>query len=544
MRTSHRFGQCALVSGSMLARSAVVISLIALLALNDRVSAGGVAVAGTLTVNSSFAGPYDTNFGFVPGPGFEPVCAPYAAPKVAEGPLLVWPNPNPGGILHMAANWNVGEFYTTGQYTFQKPLASLVQGVLPGNNWYVRDPQLLYDWASGDPSGYGRFINVAAASDPVAQHAWITVAATYIPEGYAANNNIDDCVYAIDANVQADGSSTQFWATEPRAAMSANALVVTANMRAFADSSYQYTKLWVIPKQNIYNIPKQFCPLGPLIPSLVTSGLQNADGSLAPNVRPAKSYAVGSSTTYLLSAPGGNALTLWALDTQQLTLSPGLTGRSVPVSPYTGVASVQQEGTNTQISTGGYPLANVIYQPTSGLWTVHTTACPWNTAQSCMKWYQIDPVAGAALQDRQYGYSDASVYAPAVAVNRAGNAVFVFNYSGPNYYPSIGYAGRFAGDPTNSLPYYGTVKAGVGIYDRGAPAFYSSADVDPINDNRFFIISAYASGQNGLCPAGSVKPNQPNYDWATWVGNLSFTATPAPPPPAPPPQGRKAPSLR
>ena len=97
MRTSHRFGQCALVSGSMLARSAVVISLIALLALNDWVSAGGVAVAGTLTVNSSFAGPYDTNFGFVPGPGFEPVCAPYAAPKVAEGPLLIWPNPNPAG---------------------------------------------------------------------------------------------------------------------------------------------------------------------------------------------------------------------------------------------------------------------------------------------------------------------------------------------------------------------------------------------------------------------------------------------------------------
>ena len=78
---------------------------------------------------------------------------------------------------------------------------------------------------------------------------------------------------------------------------------------------------------------------------------------------------------------------------------------------------------------------------------------------------------------------------------------------------------------------------GVDVYTRGAPALRSSADIDPIDDNRFWFIGAYSGGKFLTCPDGSA-----NYDWATWAGILSFTGPlppmppPLPHPPAPAPQ--------
>jgi hypothetical protein len=181
-----------------------------------------------------------------------------------------------------------------------------------------------------------------------------------------------------------------------------------------------------------------------------------------------------------------------------------------------------QKGTTQLINTGDTRLVNAVYFRRSGLWTAHTTACPNNPNRSCMKWYQIDPVGGIAMQDSYWGYSVDFVYAPAVAANRNGDAVFVFNTSSANHYVDIDAAGRAAGDPPNTLQSPGfQVKTGSDIYTRGAPALHSAADLDPTNDNLFWVFGAHAfgnaSGLNATCPSGAV-----NHDWATWVGAVSF----------------------
>ena len=153
---------------------------------------------------------------------------------------------------------------------------------------------------------------------------------------------------------------------------------------------------------------------------------------------------------------------------------------------------------------------------------MQTAACPNQPGRSCFKWYQLNPVAGTVIQDSYFGYSVDFVYAPAVVANRNGDAVFVFNASSSNHYVDVDFVGRAAGDAANTLQSPGfQLKAGRDIYTRGAPASHSAADLDPTNDNRFWVYGAYAfgnaSGRNATCGGGAV-----NHDWAIWVGAVSF----------------------
>jgi hypothetical protein len=135
----------------------------------------------------------------------------------------------------------------------------------------------------------------------------------------------------------------------------------------------------------------------------------------------------------------------------------------------------------------------------------------------------------AVLQEAAFGFTDSYVYAPTVAVSENGNAVFVFNSSDAKHFVGVYAVGRDSRDPPSTVQMSQNIllKPGVDVYTRGAPALRSSADIDPIDDNRFWFIGAYSGGKFLTCPDGSA-----NYDWATWAGILSFTG---PLPPMPPP---------
>jgi hypothetical protein len=191
-------------------------------------------------------------------------------------------------------------------------------------------------------------------------------------------------------------------------------------------------------------------------------------------------------------------------------------------TPYSVAPAAQQKATSfvpspPPILTGDARLVNAVYQPNSGLWTVHTTACPWNANVSCFKWYEIDTNSGTPRQDSFFGYNDnSSVFAPAVAVSRNA-AVFAFSSSSSNEFVNVETVGRYAGAPTDALGQSLLVKAGEDVYTRGTPAYHSGVDTDPTNDNKFWIVGTYASGPNIACPNGAA-----NYDWATEVGSLVF----------------------
>jgi hypothetical protein len=343
-----------------------------------------------------------------------------------------------------------------------------------------------------------------------------------VPPAYPGTT---DCTYKIDANLLPGEGPTNLYATDARAAVDEDSILITANMHNFTDSKFQYSKMWVVPKSAVYNAPLHNCPLVSPNPSFVAWGFKMPDGTIASDVVPAKSYDTNSPVTYLLSAWAGHGkeLALWTVDTNQPSLSPGLTAASVPTNAYAQPPDAAQKGTTTKISTLDARLANAVYQPAAGLWTVHAVVCEADTTNSCFEWYQIDPRTKTVVQNGQTSYAGASVYAPSVAVNKKGDAVFVYNSSGPDFYPSVDVVGRAASDPPNRVGTAFSIAPGLGPYQRpgvtfNAPGLQTSADTDPADDNQIWVIGAAATGRSAMdCPNG-----QANYDWFTGVGAVSF----------------------
>jgi hypothetical protein len=148
--------------------------------------------------------------------------------------------------------------------------------------------------------------------------------------------SFQDCLFVIDANsMAANVPSTSYWADEPRVGVSENSLFITADMRASdSNSTFQYSKLWMIPKTNVYNSPTGSCPREN-VGYYFWNGLQNGDGTFAYQVIPVKTYDYNDPTGYLVSAHwnGGSELSLWTINDAKPSISPGLKGMAVATSP-------------------------------------------------------------------------------------------------------------------------------------------------------------------------------------------------------------------
>jgi hypothetical protein len=505
----------------------------ALLALFGIMCAAGPARSYTLEFVNGWPAEYDSQIGSKPSNGFPPICAAFADPTIAVGTTQ-----DPAGFsqlpIHVAADYSYGIFNRNGNTPFQEHLGDFFNGLVPNQNSVLWDsPRLLFDGPED------RFVLVSAAhtvSNTVPQQSWITIGTTATRDVFT---NPSDCTYAIDANFQPNGPPTNLYPAAVRLGLTDSAIVIAANMVDFNTGVNQFSKLWVVRKSDIYNALLHTCPRFSPTPSLILSGFKMpGGGSNALHVAPAKSYDPNSSVTYLTSAWGGNGseLALWTLDTQALTLSPGLTGTSVPTKPYSSPpqSGAVQKGTTEKIALPDAEVTNAVYQPDAGLWTVHAVTCPWDSTLSCFKWYQIDPVAGQAIQDGVFGYNSSvavSSYAPSVAVNRHGDAVFAFNASGPQTYPSVYYAGRDGvTTPVNQLQGNGFVLVnGVAPFDRptgpNALGLNTSIDTDSTDDHLFWMMGAYASGiPRGLdnAPLACKGSNQVVDSWTTDVGEVSF----------------------
>jgi len=510
----------------------------ALLVLMSLMAAPRMA-AGAMIELTSFPGQYDTAKGWRPDFGIPSVGNPYAAPTLAAGQA------NGQTRLQLGANWSWGDFFNALQGpdqigNAQESLGEFFNLSFPAGSFFRTEPQLLHDQA-GDPNGFDRYIMVAAVNNfnSNSQQAWIAVGVNkYV-------GSIDDragCTYAFDANIVSGSQSTLYYVGEPRIGMSADTVLITANMYAFTDHSFQYAKLWLLSKSALCNDPSQGgCPSLDANAILTVVGFQNADGTtFARTVIPAKSYAGNSSVTYLVSAAFldradasevSTALNLWALDTAKLTITwPGTT---VTTALYGTPPDAQQPGTNSPrigIQRWGTQLNNAVYQPPDGLWTAHTTGCRWpgdSEERSCMQWFQIDPGNATVLQQGSFGYPGAYVYAPAIAANANGDAVLVYNSSSAasNWYVQVDYIGRQGSDPLNTLQGSGFQMqgaAGQGCYQRttagNTVSPYSAADLDPLNQKVFWIMGAYTLGHD---------PNCTNNDWSTGVAAVSFTGAAA-----------------
>jgi hypothetical protein len=103
------------------------------------------------------------------------------------------------------------------------------------------------------------------------------------------------------------------------------------------------------------------------------------------------------------------------------------------------------------------------------------------------------------------------------AMDHSGDIAIGYSASGPNYFPSLHYAGRLATDPLNELTQGEAVLfAGLGI--QGFPlnrwGDYSDLTVDPTDDCTFWYTNEYAAAN----PTVDVI----TVDWHTRIGSFKF----------------------
>jgi len=165
--------------------------------------------------------------------------------------------------------------------------------------------------------------------------------------------------------------------------------------------------------------------------------------------------------------------------------------------------------------------------------TVVTAAdAPNGATRTGLRWYEVRNLSTTPAIYQQSTFAPLDPANPlwrwmgSAAMDHVGNIAIGYSASGPNYFPSIHYAGRLASDPLNDLTQGEAVMfSGLGI--QGFPlnrwGDYSDLTVDPTDDCTFWYTQEYlpANGTTDLLPV----------NWHTRIGTFKFSQCVVNPPP-------------
>jgi hypothetical protein len=366
------------------------------------------------------------------------------------------------------------------------------------------DPKVLYDQYSG------RFVIVTLDDNsPPNSRLLLAVSATSDPTGVWNR-------WAIASNQD----NTSNWADFPGLGIDNNNVYITANMFDGSDS-YQYSKVWVIPKGQLLSGSG----------TITRTEFSNTSGS-GFTMQPAHAYGY-TSTQYLLhegyyisgppirqfiriasiSSPAGSPV--WT----------DLGFVEVAGYPIAGLPKAPQLGSANLIETNDARLLNARLH-NGMLWATHTVADNTNTRTE-VAWYQIDPSTAAPtspfsmpLQQGRISDSSRFYYYPSIAVNYNGDVGIGFSGSSATEYAGAYYTARAVSDPAGTMQAVATLKSGEAPYYK---IFYgtenrwgdfSATCVDPNDDLTFWTVQEYAA--------------TPENTWGTWVGSFALSPPSAP----------------
>jgi hypothetical protein len=156
--------------------------------------------------------------------------------------------------------------------------------------------------------------------------------------------------------------------------------------------------------------------------------------------------------------------------------------------------------------------------------TVVTAAdAPNGATRTGLRWYEVRSLSTTPTIYQQSTFAPLDPTNPlwrwmgSAAMDHVGDIAIGYSAGGPNYFPSLHYAGRLATDPLNDLTQGESVMfAGLGI--QGFPlnrwGDYSDLTVDPNDDCTFWYTQEYlpANGTTDLLPV----------NWHTHIGSFKF----------------------
>ncbi len=370
---------------------------------------------------------------------------------------------------------------------------SWFENVFPGGGSF--DPKVTYDAIDQ------RWIMVWLQQDDASQTAnlLLSVSDDSDPMGTWYN-------WALPANLSGT-INTNTWSDYQGVGYDENAIYITSSQFSFT-GFYQYTKIRVIPKAQLYDNTAG---------SVSWNDLWNIalSGSGSPfHLRPAIMHT-NSSKYYLLYAPNPNTGNVNYFSLYSITDplgTPVLSGVNIPVTAYSQAPNANQLGGSSMlIETGGSGGQNEPKFRDGYLYFVHSVRNPSNAAYSTIHFVKINVNTNTADQDFVFGNTGYWYFYPSMDVDKDDNVAVTYSRSGTNEYIGAYYSTRLAGDPagfSGSVP----LKPGEANYvkdfggGRNRWGDYTGVQIDPINQNNFWIFSEYAAS-----PANT---------WGSWVGEI------------------------
>ena len=347
---------------------------------------------------------------------------------------------------------------------------------------------------------HGRFLLTAQAFDNFAQTSYYLISvsngATYAGgwKNWALNARYDG------------GTLSMNWADFPQIGFDNDALYITSNMFSFGTGTFQYAKIRILKKSELYSSSTTALTYQDIF------NLKNEDGTPASTLQAAHLRGrprVATNVGYLLSAAdtaNADYITLWKIN-DPVSSAPTTTLVTLKnICKYSYPAGAPQLGSGIPLETGPSSYAKVIlrdgllYAPRNTGYTDEPTTVTYDI---------VDPVNNKVAL--QYRWTNGSFFYPAFDVPAS---------NGPGAtLPNDLIVGTTTG--TNGLTYASVtkLKAGEGVYDfttNGTTARwgdYNGAGVDPI------LGGMWVSGEYAKSKANNASI------YGTWNAYFPWTTT-------------------
>ncbi len=372
--------------------------------------------------------------------------------------------------------------------------ANFFSSIAPGTG--PNDPQIIYDHYAN------RWVMLWMTSPTATDHRHL----------FAVSDDADPTGvwYQWSTSGIALGDSlTPHWGDYPALGYDSVALYLSSRQFPLAGGSFQYNKLRIIPKAQMY--------------ANSTASITYKDfwdfrdpeqNSVFDGIRPPNAYTHSNKAFFVNIPPftSTNYMTLWTL-TDPIGANPTIEGDNIIVSSYRTPTQPQQLGGGSPLLESGSKQirANSAYRD-SALWIVHAVASGSNNEYSAVRYVKFNPHKRTVLEDSRFGADGYWYFYPAIAVNKNQEVLVTYSRSGLTEYPGAYLSGRRKNDPIG-LSTSVTMKEGAGNYvvtfggTRNRWGDYSGAAVDPSDQVTMWAHTEYASAKNG---------------WGTWISSAKI----------------------
>lgn len=372
--------------------------------------------------------------------------------------------------------------------------ANFFQGIAP--NTGPNDPQIIYDHFAS------RWVMLWMTSPTASDHRHLFAVSD------DADPNGNWYQWSTSAIALGD-SSTPHWGDYPALGYDSVALYLSSRQFPLAGGSFQYNKLRIVPKAQLYDNN--------------TDAIKYTDfwdfrdpeqNAVFDGIRPPNAYT-HSSKVYFVNIPPFNPtnyMTVWTLSNPADSTA-SFVADNIIVNQYRTPTQPQQLGGGLPLlESGGRQIrSNGIYRD-SALWVVHAVAAGPNNEYSAVRYVKLNPHSKTKEEDVAFGASGYWYFYPAIAVNKNQDVLITYSRSGLTEYAGAYVSGRKKADPPG-LSTSVIMKEGAGNYiltfggTRNRWGDYSGAAVDPSDMTTMWAHTEYAANTNL---------------WGTWISSAKI----------------------